>query len=92
MLIDNNRYWRANLRLIAVCLSLWTFVSLGCGILWVEALNQYRIGGYPLGFWFAQQGAIVSFVALIIFYNWRMKKLDRLYRDAHNANTASHKE
>ena len=75
-----NAYWKANLRLIALCLTLWATVSYGCGILFVEQLNHFSLGGYKLGFWFAQQGAMYAFVALIFFYNWRVTKLDQRYR------------
>ncbi|MCH8159036.1 MAG: DUF4212 domain-containing protein [Proteobacteria bacterium] len=75
-------YWRANLRLVATCLSIWFIVSFGCGILLVEQLNSIRIGGFKLGFWFAQQGSIYVFVLLIFFYAWRMNRIDREY-DVH---------
>jgi putative solute:sodium symporter small subunit len=75
-------YWRANLRLVATCLSIWFIVSFGCGILLVEQLNTIRIGGFQLGFWFAQQGAIYVFVLLIFFYAWRMNRIDREF-DVH---------
>ena len=70
-------YWRANLRLIAVLLAIWAGVSYGCGILLVETLNEYEIGNLPLGFWFAQQGSIYTFVVLIFVYAWRMQRIDR---------------
>jgi len=70
-------YWRANLRLIAVLLAIWATVSFGCGILFVEQLNRFHIGKLPLGFWFAQQGAIYVFVVLIFVYAWLMDRLDR---------------
>jgi putative solute:sodium symporter small subunit len=54
-------------------------VSFGCGILLVEQLNHWSLGGYKLGFWFAQQGSIYVFLLLIFFYAWRMNRLDRLY-------------
>jgi putative solute:sodium symporter small subunit len=54
-------------------------VSFGLGILFVEQMNAFSLGGYKLGFWFAQQGSIYTFVALIFFYAWRMNKLDRQY-------------
>lgn len=73
------QYWQANLRLILLCLAIWFLVSFGCGILFVEYLNQYSFGGYKLGFWFAQQGSIYTFVALIFFYAWRMNRLDKKY-------------
>ena len=69
-------YWRRNLRLMAVLLSIWALVSFGAGILLVEPLNNVTMLGFPLGFWFAQQGSIIVFVLLIAFYVWRMDKLD----------------
>ena len=76
---DAAAYWRANLRLVAGCLVVWFVVSFGCGILFVETLNRFHLGGYPLGFWFAQQGSIYTFVVLIFFYAWRIGKLDRRF-------------
>ncbi len=73
---DHKAYWLANLRLVAFCLSIWFTVSFGCGILLVEFFNQFHLGGYPLGFWFAQQGSIFAFLVLIFFYAWKMNKLD----------------
>ncbi|MCK7593568.1 DUF4212 domain-containing protein [Pseudomarimonas salicorniae] len=70
-------YWRANLRLMAVLLAIWFAVSFGAGILFADALNEIRFFGFRLGFFFAQQGAIYVFVALIFFYAWRMNRLDR---------------
>lgn len=75
-------YWKANLRLLGICLIVWFVVSYGFGIILVEPLNAIHIGGYPLGFWFAQQGSIYAFVALIFFYAWKMGKLDRQF-DVH---------
>ena len=72
-------YWRANLRLMAWLLALWFLVSFGCGILWVEPLNAIRLGGFQLGFWFAQQGSIYVFVVLIFVYVRQMNRLDREY-------------
>jgi putative solute:sodium symporter small subunit len=72
-------YWRHNLRLMAVLLSIWALVSFGAGILFVEPLNKIEIAGFPLGFWFSQQGSIITFVALIAIYVWRMDKLDARY-------------
>jgi putative solute:sodium symporter small subunit len=72
-------YWRKNLRLMAVLLSIWALVSFGAGILFVEQLNNISLGGFPLGFWFAQQGSIITFVILIAVYVWRMDKLDHEY-------------
>lgn len=70
-------YWRRNLRYLVVLLSIWFLVSYGAGILFVEPLNQIRLGGFKLGFWFAQQGAIYWFVVLIFVYVWLMNRLDR---------------
>ena len=74
---QNNNYWQANLRLIALCLAIWFVVSFGFGIILVGPLNAISIGGYKLGFWFANQGSIYVFVALIFYYAKRMEKLDR---------------
>lgn len=70
-------YWRDNLRLIGVLLSIWALVSIGGGILFVEWLNRFHLGKLPLGFWIAQQGSIYVFVVLIFVYAWRMDRLDR---------------
>lgn len=67
---------------MVILLSIWAVVSYGCGILFVEQLNAISIGGFPLGFWFAQQGAIYVFVALIFVYFVLMDKLDKEY-DVH---------
>jgi putative solute:sodium symporter small subunit len=75
-------YWKANLRLLVGCLIVWFVVSYGLGIILAEPLNAIHIGGYPLGFWFAQQGSIYTFVALIFFYAWKMDQLDRKF-DVH---------
>lgn len=75
-------YWRANLRLVAICLAIWFVCSYVFGILLVEELNAIRIGGFQLGFWFAQQGSIYVFVVLIFFYAWRMNKIDKQF-DVH---------
>lgn len=73
------QYWHANLKLIALCLSIWAFVSFGCGILLVEFLNQFSLGGYPLGFWFAQQGSIFCFILLIFFYSFQIRRLEQKF-------------
>ena len=72
-------YWRENLRLMAVLLAIWFAVSYGCGILLVDQLDRFSIGGFRLGFWFSQQGSIYVFVLLIFVYVWRMNRLDRKY-------------
>ena len=73
------RYWKTNLTYLAILLSIWFIVSYGCGILFVEKLNQFRIGHAKLGFWFAQQGSIYVFVILIAVYVVLMNKLDRKF-------------
>ena len=75
-------YWKANLRLVGLCLVIWFVVSYLFGILLVDQLNAISVGGYQLGFWFAQQGSIYVFVVLIFFYAWRMNKIDRQF-DVH---------
>ena len=72
-------YWRANLKLLAVLLAIWFAGSFGAGILFRPFLDQWMIGGYPLGFWFAQQGSIYLFVALIFAYVFLMRRIDRKY-------------
>lgn len=79
---SRQNYWKRNLRLVAWCLAAWFVVSYGFGIVLAEPLNAISLGGYKLGFWFAQQGSIYVFVAIIFFYAWRMNKLDREF-DVH---------
>jgi putative solute:sodium symporter small subunit len=74
-----NSYWKANIRLVLSLLSVWFFISFGCGILFVDALDTIRFGGFKLGFWIAQQGSILVFVALILIYIRAMDKLDSKY-------------
>jgi putative solute:sodium symporter small subunit len=74
-----SEYWSANLRLMVGCIVVWFIVSFGFGILLVEPLNSISIGGYKLGFWFAQQGSIYVFVFLIFFYASRMNVLDKKF-------------
>ena len=69
-------YWKANLRLVGVLLAIWFLVSYVFGILLVEPLNAISLGGYKLGFWFAQQGAIYTFLVLVYVYTIKMNKLD----------------
>ncbi|QQD20171.1 DUF4212 domain-containing protein [Spongiibacter nanhainus] len=72
-------YWRENLRLMLILSIIWFVVSYGCGILLFDLLNNIQIGGYRLGFWFAQQGSIYTFVVLIFVYSRKMGQLDRKY-------------
>jgi len=76
---NTNQYWKANLRLMLSLLAIWFFVSFVCGILIVDILDEFRLFGFKLGFWFAHQGSIFFFVALIFFYAWRMNRLDRQF-------------
>lgn len=82
-----NSYWKANIRLVLSLLFVWFFISFGCGILFVDALDTIRFGGFKLGFWIAQQGSIFVFVALIIIYIRAMDKLD----DKYNLDSSSEK-
>ncbi len=79
------QYWSANLKLLGALLAIWFIVSFGAGILLAEPLNAVRLGGYPLGFWFAQQGAIYVFVGLIFFYAHKMKAIDERFGADNNA-------
>lgn len=81
---ENNmdEYWRANLRYVGILMTIWFIVSFGCGILFAEPLNSIQIGGFKLGFWFAQQGSIYVFVVLIFVYVWLMNRLDKKF-DVH---------
>ncbi len=72
-------YWRTNVKLVITCLIVWFIVSFGFGILIHDALNSIQIGGYKLGFWFAQQGSMYIFIALIFIYSVRMNKIDRKF-------------
>ena len=75
---DNlKKYWKKNLRYLAILLVVWFVVSYGFGILLADSLNAYQLGGFPLGFWFAQQGSIYVFVALIFVYVYLMNRLDK---------------
>jgi len=79
--VDQNKkaYWRENIRYLATLLVIWFIASYGCGIIWADQLNAIKFGGFPLGFWFAQQGAIYVFVILIFVYVYLMNRLDKKY-------------
>ena len=72
-------YWRRNLTYVAVLLGVWALVSFGAGIFFADWLDQYRLGGFKLGFWFSQQGSIYVFVLLIFVYVLLMNRLDRRF-------------
>ena len=77
--MDNQDYWKANIKLMLVLLAIWFTVSFGFGILLVEQLNQITFFGFKLGFWWAQQGSIYVFIGLIFYYTYKMKKIDRQF-------------
>jgi putative solute:sodium symporter small subunit len=76
-----NNYWRSNLKILSILLCVWFVVSFGFGIIWSDYLDQFQIGGFKLGFWFAQQGSIYFFVFLIFIYIYLMNRLDKRYKD-----------
>lgn len=76
---NKNAYWHHNLRYLIILITIWFLSSYMTGILFVEELNAIRIGGFKLGFWFAQQGAMYIFVALIFIYVYLMNRLDKKY-------------
>ncbi|MCP5161655.1 MAG: DUF4212 domain-containing protein [Hahellaceae bacterium] len=80
--LNKQAYWKENLRLLTILLTIWFIVSYGFGVLFVDALDTIKLGGFPLGFWFAQQGSIYTFVILIFVYSVRMNHIDRKY-DVH---------
>lgn len=79
---SSEAYWKATLGLLTKILVVWFLVSFGAGILFADLLNGIHLGGYPLGFWFAQQGSIYIFVALIFYYAKKMDDIDRKF-DVH---------
>lgn len=78
---NKDTYWKTNLKYLVLLLSIWFTVSFGFGILLVDTLNQIQIGGFKLGFWFAQQGAIYVFVILIFIYIYLMNRLDQKFKN-----------
>ena len=72
-------YWNANLIVVILLLSIWFLSSFGAGILFSDYLDNFQIGGFRLGFWFSQQGSIISFVFIIVLYCFLMNKLDKKY-------------
>lgn len=69
-------YWQRNIKIVLSLIAVWFIVSFGFGILLVDQLNVIRLGGFKLGFWFAQQGSIFTFVVLIFIYVYKMNRLD----------------
>ena len=80
-MISEDKYWKINLKYLIILLSIWFLVSFGFGILFVDILNQIKIKGFKLGFWFAQQGAIYAFVILIFVYVFLMNRLDKKFKE-----------
>ncbi|MFT7688491.1 MAG: putative solute:sodium symporter small subunit [Candidatus Azotimanducaceae bacterium] len=78
----NNQYWKANIQLMLILLSIWFVVSFGFGILLSDFLDQYRFFGFKLGYWFSHQGSIFVFVILIFVYSWQMNRLDKRFGDS----------
>lgn len=85
-------YWKANIRIVLCLLFVWFFISFGCGILFVDALDTIRFGGFKLGFWIAQQGSIFVFVVLIFIYIHLMDRLDEKYEEAMTAKSSQRKD
>ena len=71
-----DRYWRKNMLIMVLLLIIWAVVGLGCGVLLADRLNHFALGGFPLGFWFAQQGSIIVFILLILAYCVLLNRLD----------------
>ena len=86
------RYWRRNIQLVLVLLAIWFVVSFGFGILGVDFLNQFKIGGFPLGFWFAQQGSIFVFIVLILVYALVMDRRDRALQEEEQRRSVGEEE
>ena len=85
------QYWKANLKIVFSLLVIWFIASFGFGIIFSDTLDQIRLGGFKLGFWFAQQGSIYIFVIIIFLYVWLMKRLDKkLSEEEENDNPASY--
>ena len=77
----SDQYWRSNIKIVFSLLIVWFIASFGFGILFSDSLDQIKIGGFKLGFWFAQQGSIYVFVVIIFLYVWLMKRLDRKHSE-----------
>lgn len=75
------RYWKTNVLIMVGLLAVWAIVGLGCGVLFANSLNSIKIGGFPLGFWFAQQGSIIVFVFIILIYCILLNRLDQKHHE-----------
>ncbi|MGB1830894.1 MAG: DUF4212 domain-containing protein [Flavobacteriaceae bacterium] len=76
---NEKAYWKINLKYLFLLLMIWFTVSFLFGIVFADALNEFQLGGFPLGFWFAHQGAIYTFVILIFVYVYLMNRLDKKF-------------
>ena len=76
-----DRYWRKNVAIMVTLLAVWAVAGLGCGVLFADRLNEVRFGGFPLGFWFAQQGSILIFVVLVLVYAALLNRLDAKHHE-----------
>ncbi|MFT4861461.1 MAG: putative solute:sodium symporter small subunit [Pseudohongiellaceae bacterium] len=84
-------YWKSNLTIVLSLLTIWFFISFVCGILFVDYLDNFRFGGFKLGFWIAQQGSIVVFLILVVAYIWLMDRLDNKYTEQQSSADTSKK-
>ena len=79
--MTDKEYWKANIRLLIILLSIWFMIWFGFGIVLSDFLDQFSIGGFKLGFWFAQQGSIYGFVILIFVYVFAMNRIEKKLKD-----------
>jgi putative solute:sodium symporter small subunit len=82
----NNSYWKSNLKILAFLMAIWFLASFGFGIIWSDALDEIQIGGFKLGFWFAQQGSIFVFVIIIFAYVYLLNRLDKKHFSDNSEN------
>ena len=82
----NNSYWKSNLKILAFLMAIWFLASFGFGIIWADALDEIQIGGFKLGFWFAQQGSIFVFVIIIFAYVYLLNRLDKKHFSDNSEN------
>ena len=82
----NNSYWKSNLKILAFLMAIWFLASFGFGIIWSDALDEIQIGGFKLGFWFAQQGSIFVFVIIIFAYVYLLNRLDKKHFSKNSDN------
>ncbi len=73
------RHWRRSVQVMGILLEVWAVAGLGCGVLFADVLNQWKLGGFPLGFWFAQQGSVIVFVVVILVFACVLNRIDARY-------------